>query len=374
MGILKGIKLKNFRNYSNQEAVFERGINVITGYNGQGKTNLLEAVYYLSLLRSFRTNRIKDIIKSDTSFFYLSGLLLNEKSNSEERLTVINGTARQLKINNTLIRRASDFICRFFCVACAPQDIFIIKGSPSERRRFVDIILCQTVPGYLDSLGEFSRALKSRNAMLKQPYRYSEKAITAYDDILIRRGADIITDRIIFTEKFDFFLKSISPDLFGKGMNLTLSYLPAPALPESYFSSNRIQKEEVGELYRNILDDRLERDIGYGNTSCGPHRDDFSFKLNDKELTVFGSEGQCRLSALVIKLATAELFRGFKGNKQEVCLLVDDVFGELDRGGIEKFTAKFTDFSQVILACTEMPAGLEKKVEKLLRVNNGVLT
>ncbi|MGM0531605.1 MAG: DNA replication/repair protein RecF [Bacteroidota bacterium] len=368
MGVITRVKLKNFRNYEHADIELDPRLNIIIGNNGQGKTNFLEAVYYLSLLRSFRSNRINELRRWESDYFHVAGLLEDEKSNYTEWLKVTNSNRRRFKINDTIVNKASDFISRFLCVVCVPEDIRLLKGSPADRRRFADIVLSQSSKNYMKTLMQYMKALKSRNAMLKEPRRYSKKGIIAYDDIICQCGARILSERLNFVREFGSIFKSMAAALFPPEMTIDLGYSSTLPLNDNEEDNDT---EKIAEIYKKSLDKRLEKDIEYGNTGCGVHRDDLIFKMYDKTIGVFGSEGQCRLSAIALKLGAVEYLKNNSADNKDICFLVDDVLGELDEGGTKRFFSVFSHLPQVILAATEKPGGIDFSNGKVLTVEKG---
>ncbi len=358
--MLQRLKLTDYRNYERLDLAFAPGITVLVGDNGQGKTNILEAVYFLSILRSFRTNRIRDLNRWTTRGFTIYGEV--EVGEQVHRLGLeYQDRSRRLRVNGDNIKRASDFIGRFFAVAFIPEDIELVKGSASDRRRFLDISLSQLQPGYLTSLQQYDRALKSRNALLRDSG--SDAAARAFDQILAREGAAIIDHRNALFDELKEVLEQTSRDLLPAASELQIRYQPS--------ISGKHEDSREQEILQVLASNR-ERDRLRGLTHAGPHRDDFTFRLDGKPLGSFGSEGQCRLAALSLKLAKARYFLDRK-DAGEVILLIDDVIGELDQRGRQAFLGTLRQARQVLLACTgvnELPAvdGMT-----LLRVKQGTV-
>ena len=269
-----------------------------------------------------------------------------------------------MKINGETIQRTSDFINHLYTVAVVPEDIELIKGSASDRRRFLDITLSQFRYGYMGLLQDYNKALKSRNQLLKK-VDPNPAVIRAFDEILIDRGAKIIQERIHFFEDFEEYVLFISDKLLDPGNTFKLKYTP---------SISRGDDKEVDWENRMIisLGKNLQRDLMRGTTHSGPHRDDFGLYLNDKDLSNYGSEGQCRISALILKMAKTRLLSKYKGRKNTI-LLVDDVIGELDQKRRKAFFNSLEDVDQVFLACTskEEIAGLH--IDQTFEVKEGTV-
>lgn len=348
--MLAQIKLLNFRNYDSCQVQFAPGMNFLIGNNGQGKTNILEAVYYLALLRSFRTSSIEDLRQWQRDTFVLQGRL-EAAQKPAEQLAVSYGSERRLMINDALVYRTSDFINRFLCVTFIPQDMELVCGPPTQRRRFLDIAISQLENSYLRHLQAYYEALKSRNAMLKVPDRFPPATIRAYDQVLIQHGVAIEIERRKFTSAMNVILVDKSQDLFGRGQVVSLKYLSRLGY---YLESCEGNEDEVAKAYAAGLQLSFERDVKSGSTTCGPHRAELSCLLDQKLLLKFGSEGERRMSSLAIRFACLDLIRA-RQNPDDVVILVDDVIGELDQERRENFFQELHKSGQIIFACTRIP-------------------
>ncbi|MGI5923059.1 MAG: DNA replication/repair protein RecF [Lentisphaeria bacterium] len=363
--MLAQVRLLNFRNYDSCQVRFAPGMNFLLGDNGQGKTNILEAVYYLALLRSFRTNMINDLCQWPQDSFVLHGLL-ESPPNPPETLAVSYGSERRLLINNTPVYRASDFINRFLCVTFIPQDLELICGPPARRRRFLDIAISQLDAGYLRHLQAFYEALKSRNAMLKQPDKYPPATIRAYDQVLVKHTAAIELARRRFAASMDDILVDKSRQLFGEQHLITLKYLSRLGF---YLESCEGDEEELSKAYSQGLQHSFERDLKNGSTSCGPHRAELSCLLDQKQLQKFGSQGEMRMASLAMRFALLDLIRSQR-NPDDVVILVDDVIGELDEQRRANFIAELNKSGQILFACTRIPREFTAAA-KVLKIRGG---
>jgi DNA replication and repair protein RecF len=350
MTILKRLVLKNFRNYESLDLEFDSGVTILMGNNGQGKSNVLEAIYFISLLRSFRSSKIRNLYRWHQRAFMIRAHL--EENDSEGLIALEYSDKRHLKLNGETVKRSSDFINQLYTVAFVPEDIDLVKGSASRRRRFLDICLSQLEAAYMATLQDYNKALKSRNQLLKQP-NSNPAVIKAFDKLIINRGAELIRSRVTFFENFEDYLSQISQQLMSEDSQFRLRYIPSV----SKGGTSPINWEERLE---SILESNIERDMQYGLTHNGPHRDDFGIYFNEKDLTNFGSEGQCRLSAIILKMAKAKFLMSEK-NESGIILLIDDVIGELDENRKKAFFNSLKDADQVFLACTDQSdiSGLE---------------
>jgi DNA replication and repair protein RecF len=365
---LAHLKLRHFRNYSSLEVEFGSGCMILSGQNGAGKSNLLEAIYYLSLLSSFRTRRVKDLFAWDSDLFCLEGQVADERGPAFDRqLAITYSDRRRLRCDQTEIKRASDFINAFLCVAFVPEDIQLVKGAPAERRRFIDILLSQLNAPYLASLINYNQALKSRNVILKNPERYGRDSLRAYDQQLVSHGAHIVHQRWQFMATFANDLTRLSQPLFGPGRMVDISY-NCCFVREQMDSIPSV--EELAEMFRAALARDQRREEETGSTRFGPHRDDLILMLDQRQASVFASEGQSRLISLALRLASAEILKRQVTDKGLV-LLVDDVMGELDRERRQRFIQSLSSADQIFLACTEAPAEIDRRINSVYTVEDG---
>lgn len=363
--MLTHLKLFHFRNYDRCEIDFQPGLNILLGDNGQGKTNLLEAVYYLALLRSFRTTQISNLKQWGKNGFFMEGTCL-DKDNEELTLTVSYGNERKLAVNGMPVNKTSDFITRFICSTFIPEDLEIVKGGAVLRRRFLDIALSQLSNGYLRDLQQYNNALRSRNIMLKQPDKYPQSTVTAYDFMLIEKAVIIEKERKNLLEKLNLALLAQSQMFFGEYRSLSLKYVSGIATAGKL--SPMIDDDEK-EIYRDILIRNYQRDCRDGATRYGPHRSEMNFLLDGKHLSSYGSEGECRIAALAIRFACLEIMR-LELSGRKITLIVDDVLGELDQYHRKVFLQQLEKYGQVIMASTEVPKEFKEK-KKVFSISGG---
>ncbi|UDQ97466.1 DNA replication and repair protein RecF [Lentisphaerota bacterium WC36G] len=329
--MLNRIVLNNFRNYQNLVLDIGEKNNVLIGDNGQGKTNFLEAIYFTSMLRSFKTSRINEIKNLDSKDFFI-GLLYNNKVDKREKLTIkYSNGKKKLSINDQVIRKSSLFINRFKTVVFAPTDINIVVNNAAYRRRFIDIIIITLEEQAVGVMYEYNTALKQRNALLRRG-KCDYELLGVFDEIIARNGAKIANWRKIYLEKL--FLEVAD-------MVATSSSLGQDNLFNYHYSSNDNYLCEKDFLA--LLSQNHERDIQRKISSTGIHLDDIDFFLNEKILRKYGSNGQCRMLSLILKMAQLKLLSKFKKDDSEIIVLVDDVTGDLD----ERFKEQFFEIIKV---------------------------
>ena len=365
--MLQRIVLDQFRNYRHQEVLLAPGVNALIGQNGQGKTNVLEAVYYLSLLRSFRTSKLESLVAYGSQSFTLFGEVKSEADGGRiTRLGVSNGQERRLMVDGQPVRKASEFISRLVCAAFLPGDLAIIQGAPGVRRTFLNIALCQLYPEYLIALQSYNEALQSRNAMLKTPDRYPRGTVTAYDQVLAQHGARIEVTRQRFGEALNQAVQRQSELFFPDGRQLSVKFLSGI---QYLLDGVDTDESAVATKFLESLDKNYERDCREGSTRLGPQRSDMACQLNGKPLAQFGSEGECRTAAIALRFGVLELLREQKG-QSEITMIVDDVLGELDATRREAFLKQLVASGQVIFAGTALPPGFGDNI-KTFRVERG---
>lgn len=364
--MLTFLKLFNFRNYNNSELCFEPGLNILLGDNGQGKTNILEAVYYLSLLRSFRTNRASHLKQWQKDGFYI-GARCCQKDGEELLLSIAYGAERKLSLNSVPIHKTSEFIGRFVCSSFIPEDMEIVKGAALLRRRFLDIALSQQHPVYLQALQLYTLALKNRNIMLRDPQKYPRNTVTAYDYSLVENALIVEKFRQDFIEKLNLALLEQSELFFGKQLKLSLKY--ASGITTNVKLPAIMEEDGLAAVYHEVLRRNYERDCRDGATRYGPHRSEMNCLFSGNLLSAYGSEGQCRIAALALRFACMKIMQ-LELKNQDLTLIVDDVIGELDNYHRGVFLQQLQDFPQIILACTQIPKEI-KQTSRVFQVKGG---
>ncbi len=336
--LLDTLELKNFRNYENAKFRFGSDRVVFTGPNGTGKTNLLEAIYFLSILRSFRTVSGREIVRIGARGFELAGEI--ERSEVRERLRIVqHGSGRrETFIEPNRVRRSSEFIREFRAVAFVPEDRNIPGGSSSFRRRFFDMLISTLNPAYLTALGNYSRALAQRNRSLKAPAR--AEIVAAFEPELAQAMPLIAAERRNYAGKME------------EEVNRLLGFGATP-MPEFRIRLIADYPEEASACLAALQAGR-SRDLLRGCTGIGPQLDEFEFTLGGKVVRNYASTGQIRLLALLLRMAEFHLVR--RGCGERVAVLVDDVTGELDAKNRERFFEVISNADQQFFTFTRYPA------------------
>ena len=361
---IKRLKLHDFRNYKSLNVTLTKGINIIYGENAQGKTNLLESIYVLGLTKSHRSFIDNNLINNEGEYLTIEGIVNNQKIDNKLNIYIDNKT-KVLKFNNNTIKKISDYISLMNIIIFYPDDLELIKGSPQNRRKYINLELSQLYSNYFILVNEYNKILKLRNEYLKKLNKKISKDKT-YIDIL----TNYLIDKSIMIYKMRYkYINKINEycsDIFKDIMNLEgfrIKYKPSIEID----LKNSNLKEHLKEEYNN----KLDYDIKLCSTSIGPHKDDIEFFLDDKNLKFYGSQGQQRVAVLALKLAEIEIFKKYKDTTP--ILLLDDIFSELDdkkKNNLLKYISKNI---QTIITTTDLN-NLDPKLikkSKLFNINNG---
>jgi len=286
----------------------------------------LEAVYYLSTGRTFRTNKDAELINWQKDFFRVSCDLYKENVNRDLKVEIYcdrNGN-KQIKINGVKYRKISDLFGIMQVVIFNPDDLAIVKGGPGERRRYIDLEISQVVKGYYQVLANYNKILQQRNILLKEIKNNPQRAdsLDIWNEQLIKYGSIIIKNRMEFLQKLVPLARKVQEEITLGQEKFDVKY-QSQIIEKPIFDEGKIS-----ELFRNVLRDYEKRELIKCVTLVGPHRDDLIFYLNDKELRIFGSQGQQRTAVLALKLAQLKLYSEING--EYPLLLLDDVMSELD--------------------------------------------
>lgn len=365
--ILKKIELLNFRNYEKLSTRFYKGINIIYGDNAQGKTNLLESIYVLGITKSHRSFIDNSLIKNSMNRASISGTINNGGLDVNLKV-IIDNKKKLLKIDNSTIKKVSDYISNMNIIIFYPEDLELLKGSPQIRRKYFNLELSQLYSNYYIVLNEYNKLLKIRNEYLKKMCKninvdkYYFDILTNY---LVDKAIIIMKIRNKYIEKINNYCESIFFDIM-KIKNFKIKYIPSIDVDFSDDEKNKI-------LLKNLYDEKLNYDIKMCSTTFGPHKDDFEFLLDEYNLKNYGSQGQQRIAVLCLKLAEIQIFKKFKNTTP--ILLLDDVFSELSddkKNNLMKYISKDI---QTIITTTELN-NLDKKLvkkSKLFKIENGKL-
>ncbi len=332
---IEKIKLQNFRNYKELEINLNKNINIIYGNNAQGKTNILEAIFLGSFGKSFRTNKEKEMIKFNEEKSLVE--IFYQKKDRDGKIKIEIGNKKQISINGIKIKKLSDLLGNINIVIFTPDDINILKDGPAGRRRFLDIMIGQIRPNYVYNLNMYLKALEQRNNYLRQirEENKKEEMLEIWDEKLAEYGEKIYIYRKEFINKILNKINEIHKNITDEKEKIKIEYL-----------SNCDNKEN----YLKLLKERRKLDIIKGFTTKGIHRDDFVIYINEKEVNIYGSQGQNRTAVLSLKLSELQVVYDEIG--EYPILLLDDFMSELDEKRRKNFLSNIKN-TQVILTGTD---------------------
>lgn len=345
---IKSIELADYRNYESLTMQFDKGTNILYGDNAQGKTNILEAIFVAATTKSHRGSKDREIIRFDKEEAHIRTYLEKDGVETRVDMHLRRNKSKGIAIDGQKIRKAADLLGLCNVVFFSPEDLGIIKNGPSERRRFVDMELCQLDSLYLYNLNHYNKIIDQRNRLLKDMYMNPDlkETLGIWDMQLVSFGNKIIERRRLFSEQLNEIINGIHNKLSGGKENLIIQYEP----------------DVETEDFEKRLKSSHDRDIKAKMTSVGPHRDDFSFLIGDIDIRKYGSQGQQRTAALSLKLSEIELVK--KIAKDTPVLLLDDVLSELDSNRQNYLLNSIGDI-QTIITCT----GLEEFVNNRFEIN-----
>jgi len=320
---VKELTLRQYRNYEQMKLEFHPGIHLFIGDNAQGKTNILESLYVLALVKSHRTSKDKELISWNHDFATIHGVVDKKYGSIPLELQITN-KGKKAKANFIEQRRLSDYIGLLNVVMFAPEDLELVKGSPQVRRRFIDMEIGQVSSTYLYYLSHYHKLLVQRNALLKDWAKRVENRpmVDIFTQQLIEAAAKVLVKRSTFIDQLEKWAAPIHERISNGREQLKLQYIYSTPLEKSY------KEQEIIEALTDKFNKIREQEESRGSTLIGPHRDDLQLIVNDKNVQQFGSQGQQRTTALSLKLAEIELIHAEIG--EYPILLLDDVLSELD--------------------------------------------
>ena len=358
---LSTIKIVNFRNYSNVKVDFNDKLNIIYGDNGAGKTNLVEAIYALSLTKSFRTNDDKNLIKNSEVSAKIEGVIESNNTINNYQV-VISKEGKKVKIDNKKNKKISDYISNINIILLEPDEQIIFSSSPSLRRKLINIEISQLKKEYIIYLNNYNKVLKQRNFYLRELY-INGNSSRDYLDILtkelVKEGMKVYEKRLDFINKINMYISNKYLEIFEFG-KLEVKY------KSDYMGKNA---DEVFDYYYK----NYNKEINAGKTLYGIHHDDIVFLLDGNNISEFGSNGQCKNAILAFKLAEIEVI--FDEKKDYPILILDDIFSALDNIKIKNIVKFLNKNIQTFITTTDLERidGELTKNSKIIRVKNGTL-
>lgn len=356
--IVESIKLNHFRNYDSLELKLDKGTNLFYGDNAQGKTNILEAVYLCGTTRSHKGSKDREMIRFEEEDAHICMQIRKGEVPYRIDMHLKKNKTKGIAINGVPVKKASELIGLGNFVFFSPEDLNIIKNGPSERRRFLDMELCQLDRIYLYHLTSYNKVLAQRNRLLKDYdfYPESRSMLDILDEQLVQYGSVLITIRERFVRELNLILEQIHGKLSGKKESLSLEY----------------ECDTTAEQFAGRMKANRERDVKTRMTHTGPHRDDLCFLVDGIDIRKYGSQGQQRTAALSLKLAEIEIVK--ENVKDTPVLLLDDVLSELDSSRQRYLLESIHDI-QTMITCTGMDDFVECnfKLDRLFQVIKGTV-
>ena len=346
--VIKSLKLKNFRNYDFLSIEFDHATNIFYGDNAQGKTNILEAVYLTGTTKSHRGTKDRDLIQFGNEESHIETVIEKDGIEFQVDMHLKKNSPKGIAINKIPIRKASELFGLVHLVFFSPEDLNIIKNGPAERRRFMDLELCQLDQIYLTDLAGYNHIVNQRNRLLKDLYQNPSlrETLEIWDIQMLQYGKKIIEKRRDFVRDLNDVIQDIHRNLTGGEEHLEVIYEPSTE----------------SECFEETLKKNRERDMRMKMTSAGPHRDDLCFMVNGIDIRKFGSQGQQRTAALSLKLS--EIYLVKEKIKDTPILLLDDVLSELDSNRQTYLLDSIHDI-QTLITCT----GLDDFVSHQFHIN-----
>lgn len=357
--VVKSLDLKNFRNYHELHIDFDPFTNIFYGNNAQGKTNILESVYLGGTTKSHKGSKDRDMITFTEEESHIRMLVKKKNLTRRIDMHLKKNKTKGIAVDGIPIKKASELFGIVNLVFFSPEDLNIIKNGPSERRRFIDLELCQLDKIYFHNLSNYNKILIQRNKLLKDIAFHPEwmDTLEIWDMQLAGYGSKIIKRRHSFVEQLGEIAGDIHENLTGGREHLSLLYEPdCPA----------------DALYEQLKKNR-DKDIRYKMTSQGPHRDDLCMQVKDVDIRKFGSQGQQRTSALTLKLSEIELVK--RVIHDTPVLLLDDVLSELDSSRQNYLLNSIHDI-QTLITCTGLDEFISNRftINRIFRVEEGTVT
>ena len=394
---LKHLSLANFRNYARLELDLPPGITLVQGENAQGKTNLLEAIYYLATADSPYARADRELInwlaeEEDLTFARLVGEIQKDDTLQRLEITLLKEPSpeasghrlkKQIKING-VPKRVLDLVGQLNVVIFLPQDIDLVAGSPSGRRRYLDTTICQFDPVYCRTLRRYGRVLTQRNHLLRQlqERRSSPEQLRFWDEKLAEDGAHVFARRREVIAELEELARVIHLELTDQDEHLSLCYEPSIRMPDKYYQiplglgserglGIRYSESSIREAFLEQLREITREEIRRGMSLIGPHRDDLRFLAGGVDMRIYGSRGQQRTVVLALKLAEAKLLARETG--EQPIMLLDEVMSELDEARRRYLTKAIENSQQTILTTTHWDAYSPDFLAQaiLLRVQEG---
>lgn len=352
---IKSLKINNFRCFKTLKLDLVAGINIIIGENGCGKTSIAEAISYVCLGKSFKNSKDRDVLMEKTPYFNVIANVFS--SNNEENVVIsFDGKNKKVKYGENICQTLSEYVGKYKLISFTPDDLSIIKGSPSERRRFIDMFISQCDNRYLKLVVEYKKYLKMRNEFLKtiENDDYDTIMLDVLTDKVVEMGEKIIVIRRKYIQILNNAIKNVSNKLFDNVGEVNIEYKPD------------IEEKDIKKTIKN----GLKIDVLTKQTNRGPQKDDIKVLFNGNDASVYASQGQIRMSVLSMKVAMYDIFKQINDN---IIIILDDVFSELDKFKQISLFEYIKNVGQVIITATDVdkiPTDLMEN-SKIIKIKEG---
>ena len=362
---LKSVDIINFRNYSDLSLELGPNINIIYGENAQGKTNLLESIYFLALTKSHRSFIDDNLIKEGEKIAKLSAVLSNNDIDRTLKI-VLSSASKKMFIDDFNHKKVSDYISNMNVIIFYPEDLDLVKGGPIVRRRYINLELSQLYSNYMEIFNDYKKLIRIKGNYLKEiksGKRFDDNYFSILNDYIIKKSILIYIMRKKFIDKINSYASKIYYDLSGmEGFNIR------------YKTSISMEDNNKERIYNELLElslDLVNDEMKMGKNLLGPNFDDFEFYIDDMNIKKFGSQGQQRMAVLAIKLSEIEIFKNYLGTSP--ILLLDDVFSELDSVKRNNLLKYVNSSIQTIITTTDLDSIDSEIVNgaKLFNIKNG---
>lgn len=349
-------KLINFRNYLEAETIFNEGVNLITGTNGQGKTNIVEAIDFLTVGKSFKTNSDSELIHFKEKYARIE-IELQRANDKKEISAVITNAGKKITCNGIELKKLSELSGILLSVIFTPEDVLFFKDSPSVRRRYIDINLSSLFKEYMKELLNYKNILKERNTLLKEN-NIDLLYLETIEERLCEPQYKIINYRQKLVDELNMHVQAIFDELDNSERKVKIKYFTF-AKEKDY----SLFKEKLMNLYK----ENREGDMKRKATSIGIHHDDIKMYLDEKDVGTYASQGQNRISALSLKLSMFNVIK--KYTKEDAVVILDDVLSELDEQHQIRLLAKLRNFEQVFITCAKENFRVERCTTYVIKEN-----
>lgn len=358
--------LKNYRNYDDLLIDFNSNQNIIIGDNAQGKTNIIEAIYYLAITKSFLINNDKSVIKNNSNFSKIEANILNKSKKIKLGISLGNDL-KKIEINKKEIKKHSEYIGTFKVILFSPDNVRILKEGPINRRKFLNVEISQLYNKYVNILNDYNAILKQRNEYLRY-VKINNNVNKIYLEVLNDKYVSNIISIINYRNDFINLINKYIDDIYyniASEHGLYIKYLPC---------TNICHEKEMYDNLISKINSSYEKEVMYGSSLIGVHKEDFVFYLNDIDLSLYGSQGQVRMAILSLKLAESYVFKDICG--ESPVLLLDDIFSELDINKRNNLIKYLNSDMQSIITTTDLNDINDELIStsKIFKIANGSVT